>query len=323
MALYHRGLPLIEDSPLKKLVSLAVLFALAASACGGGAVAATVEGVDITVDDVEAIIHSEGETITKARFAEVLGFEIQRLVLVAAAAAEYGVEVSDEDIAARAEQIYEEFSGDGQSLEDFVQAQGLTEVALRNFAHYELLSQQVRTQMALQLPAPSADQISEELNVATWRLTQVCAAHILLETEEEAQAALDRIVAGEDFAAVAVELSTGPSGPNGGDLGCTSPMDYVPTFRDATLVAPIGEVYETIVPSMFGFHVIIVSERTEPDPSMIPAAEDIVSAMTLRAADEIFNPWFFEQLTSAVVTVVERFGSWQTEPEPQVVPPAE
>ena len=45
---------------------------------------------------------------------------------------------------------------------------------------------------------------------------QATASHILLDTEEEAFAAIDRLDAGEDFAALAMELSTGPSGPGGG-----------------------------------------------------------------------------------------------------------
>ena len=314
----------MKDPHLKKLVSLSLLAALTLAACtGGGVVAATVDGVDISVGDVEGLIHSEDATIGKGQFAEFLGFEIQRVILEGAALADYGVEVTDEEIQARADEIFQDFKVEGQSLEDFVSVQGVTEATLLASAHYELISERVRTQMASELPTPSAEEIAEQMNAAQWGLTEVCASHILLETEEDAQAALDRVTSGEDFAAVAAEASTGSSGPNGGDLGCTTPLDYVPEFRDATLAAPIGEVYETIVPSFFGFHVILVTERTEPPADELPTEEEIVASMNLAEAANIFNPWFLGKLSSADVEVVERFGTWQTDPQPEVVPPTE
>ncbi len=45
------------------------------------------------------------------------------------------------------------------------------------------------------------------------------ARHILLKTEDEAIAVIDALRNGGDFAALATERSTGPSGPSGGDLG--------------------------------------------------------------------------------------------------------
>jgi peptidyl-prolyl cis-trans isomerase C len=48
---------------------------------------------------------------------------------------------------------------------------------------------------------------------------EVHARHILVATEEEAQALVERLDAGEDFATLAQEASIGPSGPDGGDLG--------------------------------------------------------------------------------------------------------
>ena len=51
-------------------------------------------------------------------------------------------------------------------------------------------------------------------------------------TEEEAQAAIDRINAGEDFAAVAQEVSTDTgSGAQGGELGWFGPGMMVPEFE--------------------------------------------------------------------------------------------
>ena len=46
----------------------------------------------------------------------------------------------------------------------------------------------------------------------------VTASHILVETEEAARAIIDQLKDGADFAELAREKSTGPSGPNGGSL---------------------------------------------------------------------------------------------------------
>ena len=87
--------------------------------------------------------------------------------------------------------------------------------------------------------------------------TAICSRHILLATEDEALAAIDRIAEGEEFETVAMELSTGPSGPNGGDLGCSDPSGFVPEFAAAITDAPQGELIGP-VQTDFGFHVIRV-----------------------------------------------------------------
>ncbi len=85
-----------------------------------------------------------------------------------------------------------------------------------------------------------------------------CVRHILLETEEAAVDVIGRIDGGEDFAAVAIEASTGPSGPAGGDLGCSPSTNYVPEFRDAVDAAEVGQVVGP-VQTQFGFHVVEVT----------------------------------------------------------------
>ncbi len=96
-----------------------------------------------------------------------------------------------------------------------------------------------------------------------------CTRHILVETEAEANTAVQRLDDGEDFAELAMELSTGPSGPNGGDLGCSDPGDFVDEFRDAVIAATEGEVTGP-VQTDFGWHVILVygSDTAPPDPGL-------------------------------------------------------
>lgn len=93
---------------------------------------------------------------------------------------------------------------------------------------------------------------------------QIHAAHILVATQEEAQAALDRINAGEDFATVAQELSTDTgSGAQGGDLGWFGRDTMVTEFSNAAfaLTTP-GQVSEP-VQTQFGWHIIKLLEGPE------------------------------------------------------------
>lgn len=83
----------------------------------------------------------------------------------------------------------------------------------------------------------------------------LCANHILFDFEEDAEVGLERYNAGEDFAELAMELSTGPSGPNGGDLGCAVEGSYVVNFEEAAYAAQAGDVIGP-VETEFGFHLI-------------------------------------------------------------------
>jgi parvulin-like peptidyl-prolyl isomerase len=92
---------------------------------------------------------------------------------------------------------------------------------------------------------------------------QVLARHILVETEEEAKAAYERLKGGEDFAKVAQEVSkdTG-SAANGGELGWQPRSFFVTEFSDAAFTQKIGEIGQP-VKTDFGYHIIQVIAREE------------------------------------------------------------
>ncbi|MBX3049420.1 MAG: peptidylprolyl isomerase [Anaerolineales bacterium] len=87
---------------------------------------------------------------------------------------------------------------------------------------------------------------------------QVWARHILVSTLEEAEEAINRVNAGEDFGDLAIELSldTG-SASVGGDLGWFAKEVMVEPFGNAAFALEIGEVSEP-VESQFGWHIIQV-----------------------------------------------------------------
>ena len=98
---------------------------------------------------------------------------------------------------------------------------------------------------------------------------QVTASHILVEKEEAAQEIIAKLNDGADFATLAKENSTGPSGPNGGSLGTFSRGQMVPAFETAAFAMPVGSFSAEPVQTQFGWHVISVSERSvKPAPEM-------------------------------------------------------
>ncbi len=75
-----------------------------------------------------------------------------------------------------------------------------------------------------------------------------------------AEAARKRVLAGEDFAAVAKEVSEDPAAAQGGDLGVFSRDMMVAPFADAAFALAPGQI-SGVVETEFGFHVIRVDEK--------------------------------------------------------------
>lgn len=100
---------------------------------------------------------------------------------------------------------------------------------------------------------------------------EVHARHILVDKEDEATALVVKLDDGADFATLAKEHSTGPSGKNGGDLGWFGPGQMVPAFSKAAMALPTGEFTKSPVKTQFGWHLILVEERR---PFPIPSYQD-------------------------------------------------
>lgn len=109
---------------------------------------------------------------------------------------------------------------------------------------------------------------------------EVRARHILVKTEDEAEALLREISDGAKFEDLARDKSTGPSGPQGGDLGYFVAGTMVPEFSAAAFDMEPGEV-SAPVQTDFGWHVIKVEDRRlKPLPTyeeLLPQIRDELS----------------------------------------------
>ncbi len=92
-------------------------------------------------------------------------------------------------------------------------------------------------------------------------MSQATARHILVDSEEKCLDLQKQIADGGDFAALAAEHSSCPSGKQGGDLGSFGPGMMVPEFDKVVFNEAVGEVHGP-VKTQFGYHLLEVTSRT-------------------------------------------------------------
>lgn len=116
--------------------------------------------------------------------------------------------------------------------------------------------------------------------------TEYKASHILVKTEDEAKGLVADLEAGADFAELAKERSTGPSGPNGGDLGWFSAGMMVKPFEDATVALEPGAI-SAPVKTDYGWHVIKLEDtRLKGAPTLDEVRDEIAAKVEGDAVNE-------------------------------------
>ena len=107
---------------------------------------------------------------------------------------------------------------------------------------------------------------------------QYKARHILVETQGEAVEIIEELIDGADFAELAKERSTGPSGNNGGQLDWFLPGQMVKPFTDAVANLEDGRFTTDPVQTDFGWHVILrEGSRAAEAPPLDGVRESIVA----------------------------------------------
>jgi peptidyl-prolyl cis-trans isomerase D len=108
------------------------------------------------------------------------------------------------------------------------------------------------------------------------------------EVRKKADAALARLQKGEDFAALATELSEDPgSKVRGGDLGFFQRGQMVKAFEDAAFALEAGKLSD-VVRSDFGFHILRIEERKPAeDHSFEEVREELAREVLLQDAARV------------------------------------
>lgn len=109
------------------------------------------------------------------------------------------------------------------------------------------------------------------------------ASHILLETEEEAKKLIKKLDKGSKFEELAKKHSTGPSGPNGGDLGWFALDQMVPPFSMATQALDKGQYTKKAAKTQFGWHIIKLEDTRTATPPSFDEVKNNVRSMLQQA----------------------------------------
>ena len=127
----------------------------------------------------------------------------------------------------------------------------------------------LRAEIAKSLTKEAIDKAYDAYVSDTASRKEVKASHILVADEQTAVSAIQKLEEGADFAELAREISTGPSGPNGGDLGYFGRGAMVPVFEQAAFALDVGSFTSAPVQSQFGWHVIkLLDKRIAEAPSI-------------------------------------------------------
>jgi parvulin-like peptidyl-prolyl isomerase len=302
-------------------VGVAALSVLVAACGGSGAIVATVNGVDVTASDVEALYSSDLGAVPATQFAENLRNTIVEFVVIQEAETQYGITFTPDEIEAKRAELEEQVvaQSGGSSYEEFLEENGFTDERIYRIAHQQLVAEAVEVQLVADAGEITDEELQQRYDAALFDLTEACVSHILVETEEEAIAAKERIDGGESFADVAIELGTDGTAPNGGELGCSPLSQYVPEFATGAFEVPLDQT-SSPVRSQFGYHLILVTERTTTPIEEIEA--DLRAGMEAERGGSLVQDWLLEIVTAAEVTIDEQYGTWVTNPFPTVEPPA-
>lgn len=244
---------------------------------------------------------------------------VTELVLLQEGAAR-GLSVDEAEVDTQVTEILEGLP-EGITFDIFLQGSGFSDEAqLREYIAESSLLQNVVDTLQSEI------EVSEETLATAYEARQadfataeeVCARHILLDTEEDANDVLSELEGGADFAALAAERSTGPSGPTGGDLGCFGLGMMVAPFEEAVFAAevdtPVGPVQTD-----FGFHVILAYQRTEAG---VASLDDVRETLEQDLKAEQFNVVLDGLMASATVeTFPERLVAAEPVVEEDAVEP--
>ena len=137
---------------------------------------------------------------------------------------------------------------------------------------------------------------------------EIKASHILLDTQNEAVEVIKMLNNGDDFAEVAKNKSTGPSGPSGGDLGWFKRGQMVPPFENAAFSLGQNEISQKPIRTQFGWHVIKVFEKRIPQA---PSYENMKNNLIQELERKIVSKKIQDLRNNALI---EKLSSSELEP---------
>jgi parvulin-like peptidyl-prolyl isomerase len=207
--------------------------------------AALVNGEPIYLADYEREVDRAGDAATPS---EVLDAMIE-MVLLEQAAAKAGVTVTEEQLDAVIQADIDTVGG-REVFEARLASNNMTEEEYREQVRANLLAQRVQMELPTEMAAT---------------VEHVHARHILVATQEEAEAILAQLREGADFATLAQTYSLDVSTRDrGGDLGFFPPgLLLAPELEAAAFALAPGQISDVVYSELLGYHIVQALEREE------------------------------------------------------------
>jgi parvulin-like peptidyl-prolyl isomerase len=130
-------------------------------------------------------------------------------------------------------------------------------------------------------------------------------SQILLPSRESAQEALNRLKSGADFASLAKEVSSGPEGSRGGDMGYFTRGVLPDNIDDTVFKLRPGQVSD-IVESPYGFHIFKLEKKEKAGRAGFPAAKArVVADLKKQKEEAAYNSWLDRLRADAKIIINE------------------
>jgi len=245
-------------------------------------IAAKVNGVPITTLELDRSFQAHvqvpyTQVQEDPRAKEVLRQILDNLIdreLLLQQAKSLKMAVPPQQVDTQMEQLVQRFPSK-EAFEQALAAQNFTMDALKKDVEGQMLRQQLVKKEVLDKVNVNAREVQtfyDQHKDKYVEAEQMRARHILIRVPQEvspadeaklkskADDALERAKTGEDFSALAKELSDDGSKENGGDLGFFPRGRMVPAFEEVVFALPPGQISD-IVRTQFGYHIIKAEEH--------------------------------------------------------------
>ncbi len=335
---------------LAKGISIAVLILIVGAFAFNGWALSQQDGKDgvlVTVNDVnitrgevdkriEVMLGPQAETLPPEKLTEIRHQLNQKAldsmiaeILLTEAVKKQNVVVKNEEIDQALTQLKESLPPEVK-LEEYLKSIGLTEKDLRESVGKNLRIKKLIEQQVADIAVPSDKEIAAFYadNAEKFQVPEsVKVRHILIavkpEDDEAAKARKREKVEkireqlvekkGENFEAIAAEVSDCPSKSKGGMLGVFGRGQTVPAFEEAAFSQKVGEI-GPVVETSFGYHVIEVLDRKEAREAPLSEMSERISNYLVAQKKDTAVKEYIESLKAGATIVFNNEKSGDTGP---------
>jgi parvulin-like peptidyl-prolyl isomerase len=305
-----------------RLIALlaALVLALALAACGGG----SEEDSSSEVPDDAVVLVGDME-VAKAEYDQLLAqarrtfkdrkqpfpktgtqeFEQLKQAIVrslveeaqfAIGAEELGVEVSDEEVEKRLDELKEQyFQGDDKKYEEELKKQGVTDAQVREDLRSRILSEKIFKEVTGDVKVTEAEvkkyyEDNKEAQFGTPASREV--RHILVRTRARADQLYAQLRGGASFAALAKRYSQDPSSKDQGGKFTAQKGATVAPFDRTAFALETGELSRP-VRTRFGFHLIeALADVKKASSRPLASVQDEIRQTLLRdKQNQVMTEW--------------------------------